>query len=709
MEILEGLTEAQKRAVTHGDGPLLVVAGAGSGKTRVITRRIAHLIHHGADPRSILAITFTNKAAGEMADRVAQLGVSKGAWVSTFHSFCARILRMYGERIGLARDFSIFDETDTRRCVKTTLSELGLDSTNWPPRKMRAHISRIKNELEQGICDLESGGFREKTIAKVIRRYNDVLARNGALDFDDLLGKTAELLEDDESRRMLQNRFRYILIDEYQDTNHAQYTIARRLTGAGCNICATGDPDQSIYGWRGADISNILNFEKDFPEVTVIKLEANFRSRKEILSAASTLIANNSARIERDLKATLEEPGTVAVTELHDEQDEASHIVKGVTGLIEKGSKAGQCAVFYRVNAMSRALEDAFAEAGVPYVIVGGVEFYRRKEVKDVLSYLRAILNREDDISFERIVNNPPRGIGKVTIEKLRVKAALEGSGLNGFLRERRYGGLAGSAAQKKLDAFAELMDAIEAAMEGSAADAVRKVIDLTGYEASVSEDEPDRLENLAELVTAAQRFDSTDEEGGVRGFLEKAALVSDIDDYEGPTDKVVLMTVHAAKGLEFDHVFIAGLEEGLFPHDRSLARTKDIEEERRLCYVALTRARKTTVLTHVRLRMIHGTSCAQMPSRFLGELPSDCVTWQKLELPKLDSSAGLWDMEQPEAGFGLAAGDRVRHNTFGVGRVISISGLGENTRATVDFLRAGRKRLVLRHARLERLSGAER
>jgi len=702
MNLLDDLTEAQQRAVTFGDGPLLVVACAGSGKTRVITRRVVHLIRTGVNPFNILAITFTNKASSEMASRVRALGAARGAWISTFHAFCARMLRRYGEVLGIGRDFTIFDQSDSRRCVKAALSELNLDATNWSPTAIQARISRLKNDL-LGPADLAAmGGFREKTLARIMTRYEEILRRNGALDFDDLLGFMARLLDNEAARGELHSRFQHILIDEYQDTNRVQYLIAKGLAGARRNICATGDPDQSIYGWRGAEIRNILDFERDFPEAVVIKLEENFRSTPQVLSAAEGLISNNRARIERKLWTRLPAGARVSVLECRDEEDEARIVVERIQALIRDGVPPAECAIFYRVNAMSRALEAAAGDAGLRYCIVSGTAFYQRKEIKDILAYLRVSTNPDDDISFQRIVNTPPRGIGAVTLNRLRASAHEAGTSLYRTVTGRRYAGAFSKGAEKKVDALAELLQTLAQSMTLPAGKAVRSVIKLSGYGMYVNTDrDSERLENINELVSAAERFEAGHPKLGIAAFLENAALVSDIDGWDNSTDAAVMMTVHAAKGLEFEHVFIIGLEEGLFPHEFSSGSTDETEEERRLCYVALTRAKRSATLTHTRLRMLRGRCTLRVPSRFLDELPDEAVE-------RTGGSSAGWSQESPDlvappetARLALAPGDMVVHNTFGAGRVVAVLGVGPNARATVRFYEGGTRKLVLKYAGL--------
>jgi len=703
-ELLKDLTKVQRRAVTFGEGPLLVVAGAGSGKTRVVTRRIAHLIRRGVSPSNILAITFTNKAAGEMAARVKALGAAHGAWISTFHSFCAQMLRRFGKAVGVERDYTIFDQTDSLHCVKTALSELGLDAANWTPRTVRARISWLKNNLVKPTKLASTGGFREKTLARIMTGYDQVLRRNGALDFDDLLRFMVELLADEAARSELRKRFRYVLVDEYQDTNRAQYEIAKALVGEAGNICATGDPDQSIYSWRGATIRNILDFEKDFPGAVVIKLEENFRSTRRVLAAAGALISNNRSRIDRGLWTRLADVGRVTIVECGDEQDEADFVVSRVSALIGEGAAPGECAVLYRINALSRALEGAFRDAGVRYVIVNGIEFYQRKEVKDILAYLRVSLNPDDDVAFERIVNTPPRGIGAVTLKGLKAKSRELGISLCRTVLERRYRAALSGRTSKRVDAFAEILEELVKSAEGPAAGAARRAIELSAYQSYLSDEaDSERIENINELVSAAKHFDSVDPTLGVAGFLENAALVSDIDGWEGASDAVVLMTVHAAKGLEFEHVFVIGLEEGIFPHERGES-SDQMEEERRLCYVALTRAKKDATLTHTQTRMIRGELSSRLPSRFLHELPDTVVervtnsNAAAPDRPRVQVSA------DKSAHLTLAPGDMVVHNTLGAGRVLAILGVGPAARATVRFFDSGTRSVVLQYGDLVRI-----
>jgi DNA helicase-2/ATP-dependent DNA helicase PcrA len=719
MGILDDCTPAQVEAITHIDGPLLVVAGAGSGKTRVITRRVAYLIEHGARPWDILAITFTNKAAGEMKERIAALVGQGGVWVSTFHSMCARMLRQFSDDIGYEKDFTIYDAGDSANCIKECMKRLEIDTEHWAPRSMQSAISNAKNDMigPEEFAN-QAGSFFEENVARIYTMYQAMLEQNQALDFDDLLFHVAKLVSrETDFLAHWRGRFNYVLIDEYQDTNHAQYIIARELAAQHHNICATGDPDQSIYGWRGADISNILEFVKEYPDAKVVKLEENFRSTKHILKAAEEVILNNSERIERALYTNADEGTRVRLIAADDEDAEAEAVVEQIDGLRSKDYTYGDVAIFYRTNAQSRSFEQALGFEGIPYVIVGTVEFYNRKEIKDILAYLRVLVNDRDDLSALRIINTPPRGIGSQTLAGLQAWARENKLTLMDAIRRcEEMQGLQ-SRALKALEKFSGLMQAL-AGVEGSADKIVKQTIEKSGYldwvRKSKDPTKEDRERNLGELVTAAARYAERTPDGTLQGYLQEVALVSQIDEYQDDNDRVSLMTVHAAKGLEFPVVFITGLEEGLFPLQSQNDPVGRLEEERRLCYVAITRAQKELFITTAAQRMRFGMTMPGLPSRFIREIPEEVI--EKLTafgFPGLEREAepisrreqavapGAVPEYDEEGAFEL--GQQVQHPTFGRGEVIGRSGTGSRSTVLIRFYGIGVKRLVLEYAKLEK------
>ncbi|HUU68320.1 MAG TPA: UvrD-helicase domain-containing protein, partial [Planctomycetota bacterium] len=621
MGILDDCTPQQIEAITHIDGPLLVVAGAGSGKTRVITRRVAYLVQRGVPPYRIIAITFTNKAAQEMRERVQQLAGTHGVWVSTFHSMCARMLRQFPDAIGYSRNFTIYDAADSLRTIKSCMKDLEIPTDNWPADTMANAISGAKNELvDVDTYESRAGTFFEKTVARVYRRYQEVLHEREALDFDDLLFKVARLLSQETPfRDYWHQRFRYVLIDEYQDTNHAQYLIARELAAQHRNICATGDPDQSIYGWRGADIRNILDFVQEYPDAKVVKLEENFRSTEYILKAADNVIVNNTERIPRALFTQQKGGSRVRLIACPDEEAEGEAVAGQVRALHHAGMPYGDMAIFYRTNFQSRTLENVFRLLGIPYTIVGTVEFYNRKEIKDILSYLRLLVNVRDDLAVQRIINVPPRGIGSQTLSVLDAWAREQQVPLVEAVRHAAEIPELPDRAARAVDKFRALMEQL-AQTQGPVSKIVDQAMKRSGYldwvRGSKDEAKVDREENLGELVTAAGRYDERTPESSLQGWLEEVALVSQIDEYQDGDDRVVLMTVHAAKGLEFPAVFITGVEEGLFPHEISMQSENGVEEERRLAYVAITRAKRELFVTYALSRMRFGLILEAHPSR---------------------------------------------------------------------------------------------
>ncbi len=757
--ILTDLNEPQRRAVTHGEGPLLVLAGPGSGKTRVITRRAAYLVYQGVPARNILAITFTNKAAGEMKSRIEALGVERGMWVYTFHALGARLLREFGPLGRVVPGFTIYDESDQLRCIREALAMCGVRERMLRPEDAAALISAAKNRL-RGPGDLlaQARDSQERMAARVYEAYERLLEDRNAVDFDDLLMRPALVLRDHpDLAGQLNRRFRYLLIDEYQDTNHAQYLMARLLSQHHRNICVTGDPDQSIYAWRGADIGNILDFERDYPDAAVVRLEQNYRSTGYILRAAGELIRHNRQRRPKRLWTANPEGRPVHVWELPDDSSEARRIADTIAAMCRAGRRPGEIAVFYRINALSRGLEEALRDRGIPYRIARGVEFYNRREVRDALAYLRVLVNPADRVSLERIINTPPRGIGQSSLERLIRAAEESGRSLMEMLyRADEVPGLRGVAA--KVAGFVALLEEMRSLTVRSASEAVSEVLKRSGLEEALrSEREAggeDRLANVQELVTAARHYEERAEDRSLAGFLEHVSLVSDQDAVDDSSGAVKLMTLHTAKGLEFPVVFLAGLEHGLLPHQRSL-ESGEIEEERRLCFVGMTRAREELYLSHVRLRTLRGAPTPQSASQFLAEMPREALMWEsdppargvgegvlredgtelvpegaenrlagrRSQRPRRRGSRGRREAgeepvfspddpaiplppvppESPYAGWG--PGTLVQHRDYGVGQIISIHPNPGMTAAKIRFARYGEKTFVLEKAPIQRVA----
>ena len=712
--LLDGLNEPQRAAVTHGEGPLLILAGAGSGKTRVITRRIAWLVASGrARAGEILAITFTNKAAREMRERVEALLPARGMWISTFHSMCARILRRDIEALGgWTRNFSIYDTYDRNQLLKTIVKELGYDVQRFRPALVGAWISDGKNRAFQRAED-DFGGIDDEVCRRVGARYEEALRANNALDFDDLLLKTLELFDRHPGvRDAYASRFRYVLVDEYQDTNRVQYLLTRHLAGWHGNLAVCGDPDQSIYGWRGADIRNILDFEADFgsARVEVVKLEQNYRSTRAILAAAQGVIRHNTSRKEKDLWTDKEDVALLRVLECGDENDEADEIAAQIHGLRNRGTRPDEIAIFYRVNFMQRALERALRLAGIPYQIVGGVEFYQRKEIRDLTSYLQLAVNPKDDVACARVLNVPTRGVGAKSATQLAEWAQARGVSLaEAVLSEEARAGLRGRA-RAGVAAFAELLGRLRDVREQPAELALDLVIEELDYlgwlSASGEQDAANREENVEELRVHAASYDKENPDGRLAGFLQDVALVSDVDAWDENEARVTLMTLHSSKGLEFPVVFVAGVEEELLPHALALADAEDdetgVEEERRLVYVGMTRARERLYLTWARMRLHFGETSWRMPSRFLAEIPVELVEGGMAAAaaePDAEELLGAFDADEHVVD--LRAGDRVEHDHFGAGYVARLQGAGANARVTVDFDHVGSKILLLQYAKL--------
>ncbi len=707
--MLSKLTAPQREAVLHVKGPLLVLAGAGSGKTRVITHRAAYLAATAARPDQVLAITFTNKAAGEMRDRIRALGVGGRMLVCTFHSLCARLLREYGSAVGINTNYSILDESDRLALVREAIVACDLHTDNWRPSGMVATISKAKNEMKgpEAYAE-EASDFTERTIARIYERYVALQGEQNGLDFDDLLMLTARMLGEHAAvRDDLADRFRYLLIDEYQDTNHAQYLIAASLASGHRNICATGDPDQSIYMWRGADIQNILDFEADYPDAKVVRLEQNFRSTATILSAASALISRNIRRKHKELWTEDKVGPAVSVWICEDEQDEAARITREIRDYCEDGGSPGDVAIFYRINAMTRVLEDHLRRAGVPYQIARGVEFYGRKEIKDTLAYLRSLVNPRDELAMLRAINTPARGIGKVSTDRLRFFAHEKGIGLAEAVD--RAGEVAElKAARKKIAPFAELLGKLREVPARPVQGVVEAVLKQSGLEAMYrGEDEIDneQLANLYELVTAARQYDEENPEGSLGDWLHQISLVSDVDVVNLAGGAVTLMTLHAAKGLEFPVVFVAGLEEGLLPHRRALlGDLKELEEERRLCFVGMTRAMERLTLTQAKFRMIRGLTERTIASRFLSELPGDEVNRQEFHKERDRSMAHLgrqYESDEPFEASEFGVGRRVRHEEYGEGTIVRLERVRRSVYVRVFFDEHGERAFALEHAPL--------
>jgi DNA helicase-2/ATP-dependent DNA helicase PcrA len=715
--LLERLNPQQREAVLSSEGPVLILAGAGSGKTRVITHRIAYLLlEKGVPADAILAVTFTNKAAGEMRSRVEELlkGRPLASWISTFHSLCVRILRREAAAAGLPRDFVIYDEDDQLSAVRDALRALDLSEKLHPPRRLLGRISALKNSGRDPEA-ASSDSIADQTFASVAERYARALESARAVDFDDLLLRTVKLLTGNPAvRERFQRRFQYLLVDEYQDTNRAQYEIVRLLTGDGGNVTVVGDEDQSIYSWRGANISNILDFESDFPGARVLRLEENYRSSQAILDVASSLVAHNRRRIGKLLRAVRPAGEAVRLHHAADEFEEAQWVVERIATQASRG----RVGVLYRMNAQSRLFEESLLRLRIPYVVVGGVGFYERREVKDLLSYLRLIANPRDPVALRRVLNVPPRGIGARTVEELERLAASRGITLYEALGAAVDEALLPARATQPLARFRELVESLRGEAVGiSVRTLMERTLAASGYSAMLaaedSQEAEDRLENLAELLSAAIAYEGREDDPTLAGFLDSVSLLSDVDQARGDAP-VVLMTLHSAKGLEFQSVFLAGLEEGLLPHSRSVAGTSEaIEEERRLCYVGITRAMERLHLTWAASRMVFGQRRLSEPSRFLAEIPQQAllVTGGRPEAPAVPwevpgryrpSARPATTVASATDSMELRPGVRVRHPLFGVGTVLRSDGSGDDLKVTVSFTGIGAKRLVARYAGLE-------
>ncbi|KUM77485.1 DNA helicase PcrA [Streptomyces griseorubiginosus] len=759
--LLDGLNENQRAAVVHSGTPLLIVAGAGSGKTRVLTHRIAHLLgERRVHPGQILAITFTNKAAGEMKERVEQLvGPRANAmWVMTFHSACVRMLRRESKKLGFTSSFSIYDAADSKRLMALVCRDLDLDPKKFPPKSFSAKISNLKNELidEEDFAAQAADGF-EKTLAQAYALYQSRLREANALDFDDLIMTTVNLLRAfPDVAEHYRRRFRHVLVDEYQDTNHAQYALVRELVGTSehpvdvppsehdlppAELCVVGDADQSIYAFRGATIRNILQFEEDYPDATTILLEQNYRSTQTILTAANAVIERNESRRPKNLWTNAGAGARITGYVADTEHDEAQFVADEIDRLTDAGdAKAGDVAVFYRTNAQSRVFEEVFIRVGLPYKVVGGVRFYERKEVRDVLAYLRVLANPEDSVPLRRILNVPKRGIGDRAEAMIDALSQREKISFPQALKrvDEAYGMAARSTNAVKR--FNVLMEELRTIVESGAGPAtvLEAVLERTGYlaelQASTDPQDETRIENLQELAAVALEFEQEsgegEETGSLSDFLERVALVADSDQIpdedEDGSGVITLMTLHTAKGLEFPVVFLTGMEDGVFPHMRALGQTKELEEERRLAYVGITRARERLYLTRSSLRSAWGQPSYNPPSRFLEEIPAQHVDWKRTGAtaapagPVSGIAASLSSSRSRSSASGasgfatrrtsekpvvaLAVGDRVTHDQFGLGTVVGVKGTGANAEATIDFGEAKPKRLLLRYAPVEKL-----
>ena len=727
-DTMQGLNKEQLDAVQTINGPMLILAGAGSGKTKVLTCRIAHLLQQGVRPYRILAITFTNKAAAEMRERVDRMAgaAARDVWLFTFHAFCARLLRYELENLnGYANNFAIYDTSDSKNLIKQVLKEMNLDEKRFPLPAIISHISNAKNALLlPDAYAREASGYYEQQVAKIYDAYQKKLQANNAVDFDDLLLLALRLLQENPAvREKYQRKFDYLMVDEYQDTNHAQYLLTKLLAAGHRNICVVGDADQSIYGWRGADIQNILDFEKDYPDAKLVKLEQNYRSTQVILDAANAVIDNNSGRKPKNLWTANGNGSEIIYYQANDERDEARYVIENMQKLqLNEGAKLGDMAVLYRTNAQSRVFEEMLIKSGIAYTMVGGTKFYERKEIKDALAYLRLLYNPHDSLSLLRIINVPRRGIGDATLARLQEYANASGQSL--------FEVVTNAADVPGLASRFELM--------GEAADVpVKELLDdvllKTGYleELQSSKDPQDesRVENLKEMLSVTEEFavkcERNGEEPTLENFLADVALVADIDDAELGEEAVTLMTLHSAKGLEFPDVFLVGMEEGIFPHSRTLMDENEIEEERRLCYVGITRAEKHLFLSNARTRTIYGRTQYYTPSRFLQEVPRNLVhvikrpvvqrpaMTSQVHKPTAKENANWFEQHKASffpressaaAGCSFRVGDKVMHKKWGAGTIVTAKAADDGQEVTVAFAGGGIRSLLTKYAKLEKL-----
>ena len=736
-----GLNPQQAEAVINTEGPMLIMAGAGSGKTKVLTCRVANLLQKGVRPYRILAITFTNKAAAEMRERVNNMSgpAAKDVWLFTFHAFCARFLRMEIDKLpGYGGNFAIYDTADSQNLIKQILKEMNLDDKRFQPSGILSRISNAKNALQDAAAFArQAGDFYEQKVADIYSRYEQKLQLNNALDFDDLLMLSIKLLQENkEVREKYQDRFDYLLVDEYQDTNHAQYLLTKFLAAKHRNICVVGDADQSIYGWRGADIQNILDFEKDYPDAKVIKLEQNYRSTQIILDAANAVIENNTSRKPKNLWTENKSGADIIYFQAVDERDEARFVIEQLQNLQRtENKKLGDMAILYRTNTQSRIFEEMLIKSGISYNMVGGLKFYERKEIKDIIAYLRVIFNPADSLSLLRIINVPKRGIGDASLAKIQAYAAANNVSLfEAVSNAAAIDGLSSRFVSKLDDLAGIIFELMNLANEAPVEDLIDRVLRDTGYlEELENERTPQaqsRIDNLHELISVAQEFAASEEENNLENFLAHVALVSDIDDTELGEDAITLMTLHSSKGLEFPVVFLVGMEEGLFPHARTLMDETEIEEERRLCYVGITRAKEKLFLSSTKMRTIYGNTVTYPPSRFLQEIPARLVKTIKRQerfsalenfkqvsekysarpqKPASTFNPHSFMPQKPAAAAGgtgtrFNTGDRVSHSKWGEGMVVSVKDSPDGQEVKVAFAGAGVRSLLTKYAVLKKL-----
>lgn len=736
-----GLNPQQAEAVINTEGPMLIMAGAGSGKTKVLTCRVANLLQKGVRPYRILAITFTNKAAAEMRERVNNMSgpAAKDVWLFTFHAFCARFLRMEIDKLpGYGGNFAIYDTADSQNLIKQILKEMNLDDKRFQPSGILSRISNAKNALQDAAAFArQAGDFYEQKVADIYSRYEQKLQLNNALDFDDLLMLSIKLLQENkEVREKYQDRFDYLLVDEYQDTNHAQYLLTKFLAAKHRNICVVGDADQSIYGWRGADIQNILDFEKDYPDAKVIKLEQNYRSTQIILDAANAVIENNTGRKPKNLWTKNKSGADIIYFQAVDERDEARFVIEQLQNLQRtENKKLGDMAILYRTNTQSRIFEEMLIKSGISYNMVGGLKFYERKEIKDIIAYLRVIFNPADSLSLLRIINVPKRGIGDASLGKIQAYAAANNVSLfEAVSNAAAIDGLSSRFVSKLDDLAGIIFELMNLAGEAPVEDLIDRVLRDTGYlEELENERTPQaqsRIDNLHELISVAQEFAASEEENNLENFLAHVALVSDIDDTELGEDAITLMTLHSSKGLEFPVVFLVGMEEGLFPHARTLMDETEIEEERRLCYVGITRAKEKLFLSSTKMRTIYGNTVTYPPSRFLQEIPARLVKTIKRQerfsalenfkqvsekysarpqKPASTFNPHSFMPQKPAAAAGgtgtrFNTGDRVSHSKWGEGMVVSVKDSPDGQEVKVAFAGAGVRSLLTKYAVLKKL-----
>lgn len=736
-----GLNPQQAEAVINTEGPMLIMAGAGSGKTKVLTCRVANLLQKGVRPYRILAITFTNKAAAEMRERVNNMSgpAAKDVWLFTFHAFCARFLRMEIDKLpGYGGNFAIYDTADSQNLIKQILKEMNLDDKRFQPSGILSRISNAKNALQDAAAFArQAGDFYEQKVANIYSRYEQKLQLNNALDFDDLLMLSIKLLQENkEVREKYQDRFDYLLVDEYQDTNHAQYLLTKFLAAKHRNICVVGDADQSIYGWRGADIQNILDFEKDYPDAKVIKLEQNYRSTQIILDAANAVIENNTGRKPKNLWTENKSGADIIYFQAVDERDEARFVIEQLQNLQRtENKKLGDMAILYRTNTQSRIFEEMLIKSGISYNMVGGLKFYERKEIKDIIAYLRVIFNPADSLSLLRIINVPKRGIGDASLAKIQAYAAANNVSLfEAVSNAAVIDGLSSRFVSKLDDLAGIIFELMNLANEAPVEDLIDRVLRDTGYlEELENERTPQaqsRIDNLHELISVAQEFAASEEENNLENFLAHVALVSDIDDTELGEDAITLMTLHSSKGLEFPVVFLVGMEEGLFPHARTLMDETEIEEERRLCYVGITRAKEKLFLSSTKMRTIYGNTVTYPPSRFLQEIPARLVKTIKRQerfsalenfkqvsekystrpqKPASTFNPHSFMPQKPAAAAGgtgtrFNTGDRVSHSKWGEGMVVSVKDSPDGQEVKVAFAGAGVRSLLTKYAVLKKL-----